>query len=629
MEIVLSLLMFWLSVRPDDRLEDTMKLETFRIKEFQSILDTTTIRVGDVTCLVGKNESGKTAVLKALYRLNPYVESDGTFDVTDDYPRRLVAQYKRTTKDNSRDPATVIEGVYRLSTEDSAAVESAIPDHGLQLDDLEVVLKKGYEDHLDFEVRNTTPRGEHQAIIAARSEELKDILLPRIPKFLYFDEYYQLKGQDNLDALHSRQVNGTLEPSDRPLLGLLALAELDVNELLAPDRTEALLSSLNAAEEYLTRLALPFWSQNRHIRMKFDIRPARPNDPPGMTNGTNIWSRIVDTRRKAETALGARSRGFVWFFSFLAWYSDLQAQGENLILLLDEPGLSLHAKAQGDLLRYFEEELKTKHQLIYTTHSPFMVAPRHFDRVRIVQDLSIDSPGDDAESDEGTKVTEDVLEASDDSLFPLQSAMGYDIHQTLFVGPNILVVEGASDLLYLQAMSAILGANGREPLSAQWTITPVGGAGKVATFVALLGAQANVNVAVLLDYQSDNPQTIENLYKQKLLKKNKVLRFVDYVQGNEADVEDMFDAKFYLGLVNDTFGTSIRMEDLETSRPRIAGRIDEYFRQNPRDDGSTFNHYRPATHLVERTESFSEAIDEETLDRFERLFRTLNEIVAG
>jgi predicted ATP-dependent endonuclease of OLD family len=39
------------------------------------------------TCLVGKNEAGKTALLKALYRLNPIVETEGRFDVTDDYPR--------------------------------------------------------------------------------------------------------------------------------------------------------------------------------------------------------------------------------------------------------------------------------------------------------------------------------------------------------------------------------------------------------------------------------------------------------------------------------------------------------------------------------------------------------------
>ncbi len=64
-----------------------MKLTKVHITNFQSIHDSTEIDVGDVTCLVGKNEAGKTALLKALYRLNPINEMDGIFDATDDYPR--------------------------------------------------------------------------------------------------------------------------------------------------------------------------------------------------------------------------------------------------------------------------------------------------------------------------------------------------------------------------------------------------------------------------------------------------------------------------------------------------------------------------------------------------------------
>ena len=173
--------------------------------------------------------------------------------------------------------------------------------------------------------------------------------------------------------------------------------------------------------------------------MKFDIQPARPEDGAGMTQGTNIWGRVSDTKHMVSTLLGTRSKGFVWFFSFLAWYSKLRRAGKELILLLDEPGLSLHAKAQGDLLKYFENELKPHHQLIYTTHSPFMVDPTRFGRVRIVQDLSIDAETDDLPAaKQGTRVITDVLEATEDSLFPLQSALGYEIHQSLFVGPNCL-----------------------------------------------------------------------------------------------------------------------------------------------------------------------------------------------
>ena len=204
-----------------------------------------------------------------------------------------------------------------------------------------------------------------------------------------------MKGQDNVEALRQRLAQSALEASDHPLLGLLELARLDLEQITDPRRTESLLSKLEAAENRLTQTVLTYWSQNLHLRMTFDIRAAQPEDPPGMTSGMNIWGRVRDTKHMVSTGLGTRSRGFVWFFSFLAWYSQLRQKGENILLLLDEPGLSLHARAQADLLRYFEEALKPHHQLIYTTHSPFMVDPTRFDRVRIVQDLSIESNSDD------------------------------------------------------------------------------------------------------------------------------------------------------------------------------------------------------------------------------------------
>ena len=107
-----------------------------------------------------------------------------------------------------------------------------------------------------------------------------------------------------------------------------------------------------------------------------------------------------------------------------------------------------------------------------------MVDPTHFDRVRSVQDLSIEPNSDDLPGErQGTQVITEVLDATPDSLFPLQGALGYEIYQTLFIGPNSLVVEGVSDLLYFQTISALLQARGEAGLGAAWTITPVGGSG--------------------------------------------------------------------------------------------------------------------------------------------------------
>lgn len=199
-----------------------------------------------------------------------------------------------------------------------------------------------------------------------------EFLEDTFPKFLYFDEYYQMTGHDNVQALKKRKESGHLEEPEHPLLGLIELARLDLDALLNVSRTQELKNKLQGASNYLTSQILKYWSQNKHHRMPFDVRPALPDDPEGMTSGINIWGEVEDTKHLASTGLGTRSRRFVWFFSFLAWYSAVKKKDEPLILLLDEPGLSLHGKAQEDLLRYFEREIVSnpKHQLIYTTHSP-------------------------------------------------------------------------------------------------------------------------------------------------------------------------------------------------------------------------------------------------------------------
>jgi hypothetical protein len=305
------------------------------------------------------------------------------------------------------------------------------------------------------------------------------------------------------------------------------------------------------------------------------------------------------------------------------------------VLLLDEPGLSLHGRAQEDLLQYFEKEIVTnpKHQLIFTTHSPFMVDPQHFERVRIVQDKGIDIDAQLPRDEDGTKVITDVLEAGPDSLFPLQGALGYEIYQTLFIGPNCLIVEGVSDLLYIQTISGALSVLGRTTLDPRWTITPVGGADKVPTFVALIGAQKNLRVATLVDFQTKDKQMLDNLFKKKLLEKSHVRTFADFTKTNEADIEDMFDVDFYLRLVNEEYATAlssgkIAAKDLTSQHPRVLVRLEEYFKAHPLKAG-TFNHYRPARYFSENAATLTKVLSADTLTRFEDAFKALNALLPA
>lgn len=659
-----------------------MKLSSVRISEFQSIRDSNLFEIGDVTCLVGKNEAGKTALLRALERLNPVITipSHSKFDVIDDYPRAEVTNYQQEVESGQRPPATVVEATFHLDPEEVKDINSEFGSGIVENNVL--ILSKGYENKLDAHL-NVNEKLAVKSIVSSaelpealsqellNSSKIEDLgvrinsksdaqyaekinrlktrlaainqaggvtnyiyskyLQKSTPKFMYFDEYYVMKGHENIQALKSRVANKTLKESDYPLLGLIELARLNLDQLLNPNRTEGLINLLEGASNHLSSKVLKYWSQNKHLHIKFDVRAALPGDPAEMTSGTNIWARIDDSKRKVSTPLGTRSRGFVWFFSFLAWFDQQQRKNEPFILLLDEPGLFLHGTAQADLLRYIDEELKGHIQVIYTTHSPFMVDPTKFNRIRIVQDKSTDSDEFIPINEDGTKVITEVLEATHDSLFPLQGALGYEIYQTLFVGPNSLVVEGVSDLLYLQTISSLLDSKRRVKLNTNWTITPVGGADKVPTFVALLGAQKGLKLATLIDLQKKDQQNIQNLYKKKLLKKENVFTFADFTGSTEGDIEDMFGAQFYLDLVNSEYSadlkTAIKLEMLNLKSPRILLTLEQFFSDNPLKNGTLFNHYRPARYFAENISKLDTKIPAITLDKFEAAFKALNALL--
>jgi predicted ATP-dependent endonuclease of OLD family len=258
-----------------------------------------------------------------------------------------------------------------------------------------------------------------------------------------------------------------------------------------------------------------------------------------------------------------------------------------------------------------------------------MLEPDRLDRARLVEDK------DDEESEEiiGTKISDDVVQFGDDTLFPLQAALGYDVIQTLLIGPEVLLVEGPSDMIYFRVMSDILQSKGRESLTHRWTLVPVGGADNASQFVSLFGA-SGLETAVVLDGDEDINQRMGGILNRGLIQEDNILTIDEYV-GSESDIEDMFYKDFYINLVEDTYRQEFRFHDdvdgvnldrIDFQHPRVVKELERYFEAWMVGDGN-FSHKAPARHLQQYREEYEDEIPDEDLERFEELFENLNSIL--
>lgn len=646
-----------------------MDLQQLRVQNYKSIDDSEWVDFDQVTCFVGKNESGKTAFLEAIQKLNP-VDNTGQYDHVEEYPRTRLTQYKQRHK---QDPDPVASAKFELSKDEISPIQEQFTDDILQSST--VVLTKNYKnetnwtfeinegeaiEHLvnQFEFHNKTETKLQSAESfeeletkvresTSSDDEINDIenevqeilrdgfdkrlvidqLEDAVPSFLYFDDYSIMEGDINIDEIRRKQNQGNLSESDQTFLSLLSVAELDTNDIRNIDRYESRKAELEAAANFITDQVFEYWSQSDDLQVEFDRDVLEQNNQQNQRNQQNyvLYVRIRSERDRVTLPFGKRSKGFIWFFSFLAYFSDMKNNDENLVLLLDEPGLNLHAKAQNDFLRFINERLAPVHSVAYTTHSPFMLEPRNMDRARLVQ----------YEQDEGTKISEDILGTDSDTIFPLQAALGYDLIQTLLIGPQVLLVEGKSDMIYLQLMSEILDEQDRTALSHQWTPVPVDGADNVPTFISMFGA-SDLDIGVLLDDDTRIQQRLENIESRGQLDRDNVKLITKYTGNSNADTEDLFSKEFYISLVNDAYLPELRLAQdapdeidlcqVQNQNPRIASRLEWFFKEK-QINGGIFEHNVPAKHFQKNRDKFKENLEEDTLDRFETLFEDLNSII--
>lgn len=625
-------------------------LKNVSVNKYKSIQKEQSVDIEkDVTTLVGMNEAGKTAFLEALAKFN-YFEDDEKFkfNTTLDYPRKELKQFQK-----SEQKVEVVVCTFTITEELLGKIEKDIGenvfvkdtfyrtvyygDHttsigGVQANtrtyiqhlikkfDIEVpekeILKKviNLKDIKELELEGTSEQYKmlineiNEKIIDKGSSSWNDPLssyvysywlAPHIPKFWYYDEYFNLPSRINLTQLNNKLLS---DESAKTAKALLEVSQIDLEELLTANDFETFIAELEATSNEITDQMFRYWTANSNLEIDFKI--------DSLNNTEKVLDiRIKNQKHRVSIPLNQRSKGFNWFFSFIVWFSKIKSEKENnYILLLDEPGLNLHAAAQGDLLRFIED-LSEDYQVIYTTHSPFMVDSTKLNRVRTVY-----------EGDSGTTISDSIQEKDSRTLFPLQAALGYELAQNLFVAQNNLMVEGPADLIYLTKMSEVLITGGRTGLRDDIIIVPVGGLDKIPAFISLMTGN-KLNMVALLD-SFNNPkgkQRLDDMVYRKIIKEKNIRFFDEFTTGKEkADVEDLFTPAEYLKYFSAAFpNESIQSKDIRNKNEQILPQINHVIGKN------RFNHYLPSKEFLKMNLSIK-SFSKTTIDNFEKLFETIN-----
>lgn len=627
-----------------------MLLKRVTIHKYKSFLTEQTYEVeSQITRIVGKNESGKTALLEALAKSNYFEDNaEFQFDKDLDYPR------SELTKVRTENPK-VLTCEYELSDEDVRNVENAFVAGIIQK---QIFSEISYYDNtgtttgitVDFGIfkewlitsfgvgdqgkelihaadsfsalegvvseNNSLPgmkeikaeldkikKGSSGWTNPLEGYIYKTYISPAIPKLWYFSDYFSLPCRINLNDFAAGKPTGSLSSEEYKIAkALFELSGLQISDIQSESNFEAFKAQLEATSNSITDEMFEYWTTNQNLEIRFEIEHAANN-----VRYLNI--RIYNSKHRVTLPLKNRSKGFLWFFSFLVWFSKIQGdKNSKYILLLDEPGLSLHASAQSDLLRFIDEKLAPEYQVIYTTHSPFMIDSLKLNEVRTVYDTQNPKIG--------SVVSDAVEEKDSDTLFPLQAALGYTIAQNLYVSPKNLLVEGISDLVYLNHFSTILKEMGKVGLDDDVTIVPVGGADKIATFISLMRGN-ELSTVCLLDTFTDQGAEVrlKRMVEQKIIADKKILYYHTVIEQTFADIEDLFSKEEYLTLYNGAFGTSIHIADLDVDKPIMS--------QLKRLNGNkSFNHYSPANYMAKNIGTLP--FSEETIGRFEKLFAVVN-----
>lgn len=387
------------------------------------------------------------------------------------------------------------------------------------------------------------------------SEALKNFIMDNLhPRFVYFSDYKKILGNINLAEYIKESESGSaagieyIEGFDRAetVRNLLYLAELEIEKLEELKNSPSkLIKFLNTASRNLTQRLNPSW-KGEAINVELRLNPG------------NILSVVISDVHKDGTItntglLNRRAEGFKWTFSFIVNFAAETQRSElkEAILLLDEPARNLHPTQQtgiSDLLK----NLAGSNQVLYATHSPFMIFDYTPGNLLVV------------ELDRKThlsKIFYEYWKADDATLTPILYGLSKGLVDSITdreVGNNsrpLIIVETMSDTMYLNAFDKFL----QDPNISMNPLNVVPAYTKNSVLpLSIFYHNHGYNTFVLLDNEYESNQIAEQLKNNKFSETQII--FFERDGNLLQSMEDYMVTEDYLYAVNQTYEIKLRRE---------------------------------------------------------------------
>jgi predicted ATP-dependent endonuclease of OLD family len=402
------------------------------------------------------------------------------------------------------------------------------------------------------------------------NDETRKYILKKLPKFVYYSDYGNLDSEIYLprviEDMERNDLTESARAKARTLDVLFQYVNLSAQEIydLGNDRktiikkVDAYDRELSSEEQNLSAKEVTDWAEKkkeRGVLLRSAAGELTKSFKQWWQQGNYIFSfeadgshfriNVADELRPEPIELEGRSRGLQWFFSFfLVFLVETKQEHTNAILLLDEPGLSLHPLAQYDLATFFKR-LSEDNQLIYTSHSPFLV---DMDNLANVMAVYVDK------ATGRTKVSSNLRynqTDSEKSIYPIHAALGLTVSDTLLLGCLAVLVEGPSDQIYLSMIKRYLVSKGKFLNNKEVVFIPTGGVKGMAAVTKLVSSRDNILPFVLLDSDKVGKDYAKQLktttYKDQ---PDKILEVATFLEDKAFEIEDLMPVQQLIDIID-------------------------------------------------------------------------------